>query len=183
MGARWRRREAAQGIARACALLAAASLGLAGCAATNTSSSDATPPDSEALALARALEASPPELAPGSVVVRLAFGAGADLDLYVTDPLAEAVYFGNTPARSGGRLLADQRCDAPAPRVEIIVFEAAPAGRYRVGVDFPERCDGRRGGDAAFAVEAFVRGRRHAVRGLLAPAVFAPIVLELCNDP
>jgi len=179
MGAKRRRRTAAQGIARARALLAAACLWLSGCATTEDS--DAAPPDPEAAALARVLEASPPPLPPGAVVVRLAFGAAADLDLYVTDPLEEAVYFGNTPARSGGRLEADLRCDAAAPRVETVVFDPAPAGRYRVGVDFPERCNGGRG-DAAFAVELWAGGRRTLRSGRLAPALFEPIVLEIVNE-
>jgi hypothetical protein len=178
MGAKRRGWTAGQGIARARALLAAACLGLAACAATQAS--DTAVPDAEADALTRALAASPPELPPGAVVVRLAFGAAADLDLYVTDPLEEAVYFGNTPARSGGRLLADLRCDAPAPRVETIVFDPAPSGRYRVGVDFPERCDGGRG-DVAFAVETWVDGRRELRTGRLSPALFEPIVLELVS--
>jgi hypothetical protein len=72
--------------------------------------------------------------------VELRFGAEADLDLYVTDPLEETVYFANTPTRSGGRLEADVRCDAPAPRSEAVVFEEPPPGRYRVGIDFPARC-------------------------------------------
>jgi hypothetical protein len=178
MGAKQRRRTASEGIARARALLAAACLGLAGCAATDAPGPP--PPDAQAAELARVL-ASAPQPPPGAVVVRLAFGAEADLDLYVTDPLQEAVYFGNTPARSGGRLEADLRCDAAAPRVETVVFDPAPAGRYRVGVDFPERCDGGRG-EVAFAVELVTGGRRTQRSGRLAPAVFEPLVLEVLNQ-
>lgn len=78
----------------------------------------------------------------GAVRVQLVFGAEADLDLYVTGPANETVYFANERSADGGRLEADLRCDAPAPRVETVVFPQAPAGDYRVGVDFPERCDG-----------------------------------------
>jgi hypothetical protein len=74
------------------------------------------------------------------VRVQLVFGGEADLDLYVTDPALETVYFANTPAKLGGSLEADLRCDAGTPRVETVLLPAAPAGRYRVGVDFPERC-------------------------------------------
>ncbi len=78
--------------------------------------------------------------APDAVRVRLAFGAEADLDLYVTGPADEAVYFANDAARDGGRLTSDRRCDAPAPREEVIEFAHAAPGRYRVGVDFMVRC-------------------------------------------
>jgi hypothetical protein len=81
-----------------------------------------------------------PPVAPDAVRVRLVFGAAADLDLYVTGPSQESVYFGNPTSRDGGELLADRRCDAPAPRVETIAFARAAPGRYRVGVDFMIRC-------------------------------------------
>jgi len=77
---------------------------------------------------------------PGAVRVRLVFGEDADLDLYVTGPAQESVYFGNRTSRDGGELLADQRCDATSPRVETIAFARATPGRYRVGVDFMIRC-------------------------------------------
>lgn len=75
--------------------------------------------------------------------MELVFGAEADLDLYVSDPAHETAYFANTPVRSGGAHLRDLRCDAASPRVEVVRWEAPPAGSYRVGVDFPERCDAR----------------------------------------
>jgi len=93
-------------------------------------------------------EPNDPDLASG-VLVRLAFDTGADLDLFVTDPQQESVYFANSPTRSGGSLLSDRRCDDPAPRVETVHFAKPMAGRYRVGVDFHGRCDdaGRLGAD------------------------------------
>ena len=90
--------------------------------------------------LARQLASRPPEATAEALVVRLVFDADADLDLYVTDPGAETVYFGNSPSGGGGRLLVDQRCDAPTPRVETVVFAQRTRGTVRVGVDAPERC-------------------------------------------
>lgn len=111
----------------------------------------ASPPPS-APDLAAALRAGP--AAPGGALrVSLAFDAGADLDLYVTDPALETVYFANTPSRLGGALDADRRCDAPAPRVETVRFDPAPAGRYRVGVDYPESCAGADAAPFALRVE------------------------------
>ncbi len=80
-------------------------------------------------------------LEPGALRVRLVFGPDVDLDLYVTGPSLETVYFANDVARDGGFLEADRRCDDPAPRVETVVFPGAAAGDYRVGVDFMVRCD------------------------------------------
>src|SRR5262245_17500983 len=103
------------------------------------------------MALAASCASAPAPLAapvrppppPGSLRVELVFGAGADLDLYLTDPSQETVYYANSPSRvNGGRLEADLRCEAAPPRVETIVFAGAPPGRYRVGVDRAETCSG-----------------------------------------
>jgi len=130
-------------------------------------------------ALAAALVASAPApLAPGALRVRLAFGAGADLDLYVTDPLQETVYFANNPSRAGGRLERDLRCDDSAPRIETVTFPDPHPGVYRVGVDFPESCERSRD-PVAFAVVVEQDGRVLAEqRSGIMPLYFAPIVLE-----
>jgi hypothetical protein len=135
------------------ALLAILTLLAAACASTPPPPppppawSDAT--RAEAERLVEALRATAP--AGDALVVRLAFGADADLDLYVTDPSLETVYYANTPAVSGGALLADRRCDGPpgdgaaaeaGVRIETVRFERPPPGRYRIGIDFPHRCDG-----------------------------------------
>ena len=121
----------------------------------------------------------------GSLVVRLAFDGRADLDLYVSDPLQETVYYANTPARSGGRLVADRHCKEEtggAVRMEEIVFDEPPSGTYRVGVDYPHSC--RAGaGLAAFAITIDAGGRRQELRGLAEPVVFTPIVAEVEIGP
>lgn len=111
------------------------------------------------------------------LVIRLAFGPEADLDLYVTDPLLESIYFANRSARSGGALTLDVRCDTTGPRMEEIRFPAPLPGRYRVGIDFPRRCDDEPD-DAAFAVSVDGAGVHERARGSLSPAQFEVIVLE-----
>jgi hypothetical protein len=122
----------------------------------------------ELVARADALEArlvAAPRAAPGELAVRLAFEPRADLDLYVSDPLDETVYYANTPVRSGGVLDADRRCAAHADGVESVRFAAPRAGRYRVGVDFQERCasDER---IAPWVVSVDAKGERRLLRGL-----------------
>ncbi|MEB2344376.1 MAG: hypothetical protein OZ948_06540 [Deltaproteobacteria bacterium] len=115
---------------------------------------------------------------PDGLRVELAFGAAVDLDLYVTDPLEETVYYANSPSRSGGTLVQDQRCAHPAPRVETIRFPAPLApGRYRIGVDYPRACGAVRE-PAPFAVAVDGPGGRTAHQGLARHQVFEPIVLE-----
>ncbi len=139
------------------------------------------------LALAAAACATPAALAPpalelpapaGGLRVELHFGAEADLDLYVTDPLQETVYFANSATRRGGRLERDLRCDAAAPRSEVVVFERALPGRYRIGIDFPTRCRA-----LVRSVPWLLRVRgddlRSESRGEIEFGRFVPIALEL----
>jgi hypothetical protein len=119
-----------------------------------------------------------PPPAPGELRVRLVFGDAADLDLYVTDPLEETVYYANSPAGfSGGRLDADRRCDAAAPRVETVAFADAPPGRYRIAIDHAEACG--RAATAAWRVIVDGPGLREEARGEVSLGRFLPRVLEV----
>jgi hypothetical protein len=118
----------------------------------------------------------------GTMRIQLAYGAGADLDLFVTDPAQETVYFANSPSRSGGRLERDLRCADPAPRVETIVFPQAGRGRYRVGVDYPKPCSDP-ATEVPFVVRVDGRVLSETLRGTIAPGVFLPITLEVDRMP
>ena len=118
---------------------------------------------------------------PGGVVVRLAFGEEADLDLYVTDPLMDTVYFARHESRTGGRIVSDIRCETPTEglRIEEIRFDAPWPGRYRVGVDHPKRCDDARApAPSAYALTVFADGEVHEKRGSVNLQRFEVIVLE-----
>jgi hypothetical protein len=118
-------------------------------------------------------------LGPGDLRVELVFGQGADLDLYLTDPSQETVYYANTPSRvNGGLLAADLRCDAAAPRVESIVFASAPPGRYRVGVDRAETCEGGAALEPFLVTVETPAGERQELRGEIADRRFLVRVLE-----
>ncbi len=111
------------------------------------------------------------------VEVRLVFSGDADLDLYVTDPNRETVYFGNNPSHSGGKLARDVRCDDPTPRVEVVTFENPLPGRYRVGVEYPQRC--RRVREAAlFRIEIDAKGSHQDVDGEIKLGHLEAVVVE-----
>jgi len=115
----------------------------------------------------------------GELIVRLAFGAHADLDLFVTGPSEEAVYYASSPSAIGGRLVEDPRCVHAAPRVEKIHFPAPLApGRYRVGIDYSHVC-GESKAPAPFALAIDAPGASTTLRGLARPRVFEAIVYEL----
>ncbi len=145
-------------------------LAVSGCARSS-------PPGAGWDELATALAGEPSAAAASELRVRLVFGAGGDLDLFLTEPNQETVYFANTPSLSGGSLERDQTCRAPAPRIERISFPSPQPGRYRVGVDYPQPCPGH-GGPVPFWIEVEHDGRRQTQRGEIEPRVFLPIVLE-----
>lgn len=115
------------------------------------------------------------------LLVQLAFGAEADLDLYVTDPQLETVYFANQKSKSGGRISADRRCDGDAFQIEEVRFDVPKPGRYRVGIDYPESCDGA-DVPAARVVSVFYKGKRLEGRGTVSLKKFEVIVLEFEID-
>jgi len=136
-----------------------------------------------AAALACARPAPPPALSPGpppapELRVRLAFGSDVDLDLHVTGPLQETVYFANATSASGGRLARDVGCRDPGPRVEEVRFAEPPPGPYRIGVDFFLRCR-RVTEPAPFVLEVWADGVRHVRRGTIEFGTFVPRALEL----
>ena len=111
------------------------------------------------------------------LLVQLAFGAEADLDLYVTDPLLETVYFANHKSKSGGQISDDVRCDAQPFRIEEVWFDAPMPGRYRVGVDYPEQCDSNEE-PAAYVISVLRDGKREEVSGSVSLRQFEVVVLE-----
>ena len=163
--------------------------GFAGCDDGPPERPSAEPPaawtaerSSEAEALSARLAAVEPDPRDG-LRVQLAFGTRADLDLYVTDPFEETVYYANTPTRAGGELIEDRRCVHEAPRIETVRFPQPLApGRYRVGVDYPRACDEAKE-PAPFAVSIDGPGGRITQQGLARHQVFEPIVLEVVIDP
>lgn len=111
------------------------------------------------------------------LLVQLAFGAEADLDLYVTGPLLETVYFANHESKSGGKISDDVRCDKQPFRIEEVWFDAPMPGRYRVGVDYPEQCNGNVE-PAAYVISVLRDGKRQEVSGSVSLRQFEVVVLE-----
>ena len=132
---------------------------------------------------------APPAVPPlGAVTglrVLLVWDAPVDLDLYLTDPSTETLYFGNTPPRSGARLSNDVHCaDVPGtapPFMEVAYLKEPRAGRYRVGVDFIDACTTRLSKakkPVAFRIAVEVGGARREIPAIARLEQFQPIVLE-----
>jgi uncharacterized protein YfaP (DUF2135 family) len=128
-----------------------------------------------------------PAIPASGLRVRLAFDAAADLDLFVTDPSQESVYFANSPTRTGGELLADRRCGDASPRVELVHYAAPRPGRYRVGVDFHRRCtesplSSEEQKQGLYVVRVDEGGRVWERSGMVVPGHFEVIVIEFDLD-
>jgi hypothetical protein len=109
-----------------------------------------------------------PSAGASEVRVVLLWEAPVDLDLYVTDPAQESVYFANNPSGSGGRLEKDSTCDAPGGvRREVVRWPSAAPGRYRVGVDFMDRC-GTDAREIGYRLVVDAGGRRQEKTGKVA---------------
>ena len=132
-------------------------------------------------ACARRAPPLPPDTGPvgPGLTVTLRWTAPVDLDLYVTDPSLETLYFANPRTASGGMLERDARCAArgAGEQLERARWTTPPSGKYRVGVDYPESCGGRPT-DVDFALRVDVDGRREQITGRARHAEREPLVLE-----
>jgi hypothetical protein len=120
--------------------------------------------------------------AEGEIRVVLLWSAPVDLDVFVTDPRQETIYFANSRSASGGKLTRDARCpsDARGPaevRIESVTFRKAPPGQYRVGVDFPSTC-GTEFEEVECRVVVEVRGERFEAVAKVKPNDFRYKALE-----
>lgn len=126
----------------------------------------------------------PPVAPTGALQVALTWAAPVDLDLYLTDPAGEALYFANNPTRAGARLASDARCAAlaaGAPAGEAALVTTPAAGRWRIGVDFMDACG--TGRDAVpFHVAVDLAGARREVAGVARAGRFAIVVVEFAVD-
>jgi len=147
--------------------------GLTGCADRRRA---AFPPP-PAIASSSAVAGSPAE----GVRVSLSWSAPVDLDLYVTDPALETVYFAHPRSESGGRLEQDLTCETmpqgAREQTEITQWTKAPSGRYRVGIDFMDGCKTEIE-EAEFRVVAEVLGSRQVKAGTVLKNRFQTVVLE-----
>lgn len=113
--------------------------------------------------------------------VMLTWDGTADLDLYLTGPSWETVYFGNNPSSEGGKLERDVRCadlsEAGEPPLESATFAEPAAGHYRIGVDYMEACGGQ-SDPQPYRLLVEYGGVRHEQVGVARHHEFVPIVLE-----
>ena len=75
----------------------------------------------------------------GAIQVTLSWETAADIDLYVTDPNSEMIFYSHTTSASGGYLDHDDTDGGTAsnPAIENVFWESDPLdGSYQVGVEY-----------------------------------------------
>jgi hypothetical protein len=110
----------------------------------------------------------------GEVKVTLQWSNCADLDLHVTDPCGNHIYYSNRSATCDGKTgnldvdanagCGSLNCNSPA---ENIYWTTAPSGSYRVEVDYYRACSGS--GSTSYTVTTIVDGRRRTYSGSISP--------------
>lgn len=81
----------------------------------------------------------------GQIQITLAWGTGADIDLYVTDPYGETISYQHTQSSSGGVLDRDARgaCMAGGHTIENVYWSSPqpPPGTYQVELHYYGTCN------------------------------------------
>jgi hypothetical protein len=106
----------------------------------------------------------------GAIQVTLTWQSEVDLDLYVTDPNGDTIYYGDTTSLSGGELDRDNMCGNFAlGRPENVYWEAnPPSGTYQVEVAYFGSCADSMIG-SSWNVRTVVNGRSNTYTGTLNP--------------
>jgi uncharacterized protein YfaP (DUF2135 family) len=81
----------------------------------------------------------------GEVQVNISWNSSADVDLYVTDPVGEEIYYAHRGSHSGGQLDIDSNaaCNSDGPRAENIFWPfgiVPPKGDYNIRVNYWSAC-------------------------------------------
>jgi hypothetical protein len=95
--------------------------------------------------LTRTLQQAYEGMGTGDVQATLTWSVNADIDLHVEDPYGDEVYYRNPIVRSGGELDIDNRCSNFVMGMPENIYwptGKAPAGTYRVRVNYYEDCGG-----------------------------------------
>ena len=83
-----------------------------------------------------------PASANGSLSVTLSWNGSADLDLHLTDPYGETIYYFHPASASGGALQQDHEC-AAQDQTEVITYPSGQAvsGAYAISIHYFRACN------------------------------------------
>jgi len=112
-----------------------------------------------------------PSMGTGELMVTLTWHSSSpiDLDLWVTDPDGEKIYYRNKASASGGKLDRDNRCDnyENGKSENIYWASSPPAGTYKIDVNWYESCDGADATSASYKVRVISAGNVKTYSGTI----------------
>ena len=122
-------------------------------------------------------------LGTGDVQVTLRWQTVDDLDLWVTDPNGEAIFFNHPSSESGGQLDVDANANCVDPvshPVENIFwpYQGAPSGHYRVEVMYYAHCRSGEETPVSFHVRVLVDGQVREFDGQVATVGEKVLIFE-----
>jgi hypothetical protein len=111
-----------------------------------------------------------PTLGTGDIQVTLRWTSVDDLDLAVTDPAGQIVYYANPSVASGGQLDVDANAgcgESDSSPIENIFWppSQAPQGQYVASVNLFTRCSGGISGPISFEMRILVQGEVQTLTG------------------
>jgi hypothetical protein len=108
----------------------------------------------------------------GQIEFELNWEGAADLDLHVTDPYGETLYYFRPTNQSGGRYEADRECYNNNGQSERIVYEpgSAAAGAYQISIHYFRACAEAR--DARWNLKVTADGRSSNYSGSIKPGEY-----------
>jgi hypothetical protein len=111
-----------------------------------------------------------PTLGTGDIQVTLRWASSDDLDLAVTDPAGQTVYYANPAIASGGQLDVDANAgcgEADTTPIENIFWPTgqAPQGQFTASVNLFARCSGGAQGPVSFEIRLLVQGEVQTLTG------------------
>lgn len=134
--------------------------------------------------------ADTPTLGTGDIQATLRWATIDDLDLYVTDPSGQTVFYGVPQVASGGQLDVDANSgcsEANASPIENVFWPTsqAPTGNYSIVVQLFSRCV-ESSQDIPFEVQLLVQGNTQTLTGNISdntPTVTFPFSMPLQATP
>ncbi|HSE41072.1 MAG TPA: hypothetical protein VLH08_09935 [Acidobacteriota bacterium] len=108
----------------------------------------------------------------GQIEISLNWEGSADLDLHVTDPYGETLYYFRSTNQSGGRYEEDRECFNNNGQFERVVYDSgnAAAGLYQISVHYFRSCGEAR--DAHWTLHVNVDGRSSDYSGTIKPGEY-----------
>jgi hypothetical protein len=108
----------------------------------------------------------------GEIAIELNWEGSADLDLHVTDPYGETLYYFRPRNHAGGEYLEDRECHNNSGQSERVAYESgtAASGLYQISIHYFRPCGNAR--DVRWNISVTADGRSSSFSGTISPGQY-----------